>query len=198
MAGFLIVLLTMVEMFSIPRSYFVLGSIVATSTMILSSYLLLKDDWKSSFKGKARYFVRAGVAAVARYLFFLGGNLAIRTIPALGLSSSNEQNIYNLFSGIPIPLLVVVLLLDAVGFEMYFRGNILRLFRNRTGVVSVFIVAAIDALIHLSTFNLLFPATTFVAASIWGLYYFKTKHMSSTIASHFIWDILVFIIAPIR
>jgi uncharacterized protein len=196
-AGFLIVFLTMVEMFSIPKSYFVLGSIVATSAMILTAFLLLKPG-RELLRTRVSYFLFAAVTAATVYLIFLAGNLGIRAFPLFGMSSSSEQSIYGLFSGVPIVLLIIVLFLDAVGFESYFRGNLVRIFREKIGVASVFLVAAIDAMIHLSTFNPLFSATTFVADSVWGLYYFKTRDLSSTIACHFIWDILIFIVVPIR
>jgi len=41
LAGFVIVSLTMVEMFTIPQNYFVLGSIVSTSSMICVAVFLI-------------------------------------------------------------------------------------------------------------------------------------------------------------
>jgi membrane protease YdiL (CAAX protease family) len=196
-AGFLIVFLTMVEMFSIPRSFFVLGSIVATSAMMLTAFLLLEEG-RALLRTSVKHLLFAAMTAAILYFIFLAGNLGIRTFPLFGMSSASEQSIYGLFRGIPIELLVLVLLLDAVGFETYFRGNLVRIFREKIGIASVFLVAAIDAVIHLATFNPLFSATTFVADSIWGLYFFKTRDLSSTIACHFIWDILIFIVVPIR
>jgi len=103
-----------------------------------------------------------------------------------------------LFSNTPTPLLVLILALDAVGFESYFRGNLQTIFSKRIGVGSVFVVALIDAAIHISTLNPLFPATVIVADSVWGLNYYFTRDLYSNIASHFLWDLLVFILLPIH
>lgn len=194
--GFLIVVLTMVEMFTIPRGYFVLGSIVSTSAMICVAYLLLSGRVLS--KPTVIHVVLAVLVAIGLYLIFVAGNLGVRTFPVFGLSSAGEQSIYGLFNNVPVPLLVIVLILDAFGFETYFRGNVLEVLSQRIGLGSVFAAAALDASIHLSTFNPLFPATTFVADSVWGLYYYKTRDLTSTILCHFVWDILIFIIVPIH
>jgi CAAX protease family protein len=196
-AGFLVVALTMIEMFTIPKSYFVLGSLVSTSAMICVAYFLLQGNM-----GQIRpNFLNLGMAlvvAILLYLIFFAGNVGIKIIAPFGISSSNEQGIYGLFSNVKLPILVLVLVLDSVGFESYFRGNILRFLSQEMGIWSVVVTATIDASIHFSAFNLLFPATTFIADCVWGLYYFKTRDLSSTILCHFVWDIMIFVLIPIH
>ncbi|MGI0090596.1 MAG: CPBP family glutamic-type intramembrane protease [Nitrososphaerales archaeon] len=196
-AGFLIVSLTMVEMFTIPHGYFVLGAIVSTSTMTCVA-LLLKVS-KSQFRWSA-WRIGTGIAmAGLLYLVFAAGNYAIKNYSMTGIHPSNEGSIYGLFAGVPAPLTIGFFVLDAIGFETYFRGNLQqRIFSPRIGVGSVFLVAMIDALIHFSSLNPLFPATTFVADMIWGLNYYLTKDLNSTIACHFLWDMLVFVVFPIH
>ena len=93
---------------------------------------------------------------------------------------------------------MIVFVLDAVGFESYFRGNILTNLSPKLGIWSVFAAAIIDAGIHFSTFNPLFPATTFIADSVWGFYYYRTRDLSSTMVCHFLWDIMIFVLIPIH
>lgn len=186
----------MIEMFVIPRQYFVLGSIVSTSTMICVALLLTR--YRELFRPAYWRFGIGILLAFLLYFIFYAGNLAIKTQGLLGMGVSNEQSIYGLFSNTPAPLLVIVFLLDAIGFESYFRGNLQSLFAARLGVGSVFVVALIDSLIHFSAMNPLFPATTFVADSVWGLNYYVTKDLYSTIASHFLWDIMIFMLLPIH
>ena len=195
-AGFLIIALSMVEMFTIPKDYFVLGSIISTSSMVLVTFLL--TEFKGLFRPRVLYFVFAIAGAVFLYFVFLGGNLAIRAMNISGLSVTGEQNIYGLFSGVSLPLLIFVLILDAVGFESYFRGNLLKAFSKRIGVLSVPLVAGMDAAIHFSTLNPLFPATTFVADLVWSAYFYKTRDLATTVLFHFVWDILIFVIIPIH
>jgi len=187
----------MVEMFTVPRPYFILGSIVSTSSMICVAYLLSNQTGDKFHPGAWR--VALGVAvAFALYLVFLAGNYAVVNLRLFGISGSNETTIYGLFSGTPTPLLILVLALDAIGFESYFRGNLQGLLSKRIGVGSIFLVALIDAAIHLSTFNPLFPLTVIVADSVWGLNYYVTKDLYSNIASHFLWDLLIFVLLPIH
>jgi uncharacterized protein len=196
-SGFAIVALTMIEMFTVPKSYFVLGSIVSTISMACVAYLLSDQSGEKFRPGAWR--VAMGIAlAFVLYTIFLVGNLAVKNMNLFGVSGSNEQSIYGLFSGTPTPPLVAVFALDAIGFESFFRGNLQTIFSKRIGIGAVFLVAAIDAAIHLSTMNPLFPATVLVADSVWGLNYYVTKDLYSNIASHFLWDLLVFVLLPIH
>ena len=174
-----------------------LGSVVSTVAMACVAYLLSDQSGEKFRPGTWR--VALGIAlAFILYAIFLGGNLAVKNLNLFGVSGSNEQSIYGLFSGTPTPLLVVVFALDAIGFESFFRGNLQTIFSKRIGIGAVFLVAVIDAVIHLSTMNPLFPATVIVADSVWGLNYYITKDLYSNIASHFLWDLMVFVLLPIH
>jgi CAAX protease family protein len=196
LAGFLVVAVSMIVMFTIPKGYFVLGSIISTYLMVTIAYLL--TGFKGMFRPRSIYLFLAVVGAIFLYFVFLGGNLAIKTLNIPGLSALGEQSIYGLFQGVSLPLLILVLILDAVGFESYFRGNLLSAFSEKIGIYSVPLVAGMDAATHFATLNPLFPATTFVADLVWGAYFYKTRDLSTTILFHFLWDILIFVIFPIQ
>ncbi|MDG6996631.1 MAG: CPBP family intramembrane metalloprotease [Nitrososphaerota archaeon] len=195
-AGFVVVSLSMVEMFTIPRNYFVLGSIVSTMTMICVTMLLHRVDKPANFSGQ-RLAIGVVTAIVLYFVFFLG-NAFIKNYSPLGMQPTNETSIYGLFSSSPVWLLVAIFLLDALGFESYFRGNLQRLFGSRLHWGAVFLPAVIDAVIHFSSLNPLFPATTFVADCFWGLNYYHTKDIYSNYTSHFVWDLLIFLVFPIH
>lgn len=194
--GFVVVALSMVEMFTIPRSYFILGSIASTVTMICVTVLLHRVDKPANFSGR-RLAIGVVTAIVLYFVFFLG-NALIKNYSPLGMQPANETSIYGLFSSSPVLLLVAIFVLDALGFESYFRGNLQRLFCSRLRWWAVFLPAVIDALIHFSSLNPLFPATTFVADCFWGLNYYYTKDIYSNYASHFVWDLLIFLVFPIH
>lgn len=195
-AGFLIVALSMYEMFTIPRDFFVLGSLVSTSIMVCVAFVL--TGMRGFFRPRIKLILLAIVGAIGLYLVFYAGNLAIKDLQIPGLSASGEQNIYSLFQGVPTLLLVVVLILDSVGFETYFRANLMGALSKKIGSVSIPVVSGIDAAIHFATLNPLFPATTFVADLLWGSYFYKTRDLSTTILCHLVWDILIFVLIPIR
>jgi membrane protease YdiL (CAAX protease family) len=195
-AGFLVVALAMIEMFSVPRSYFVLGSLVATTCMICVAFLL-HPNFTSLFKPTPKTIAVGVGTAGLLYLIFIAGNVLVKSISPLGVSASNENSIYSLFASTPLLLRVVVFVLDAFGFESYFRGVLQPILAARIGVGSVFAIALIDAAIHISSLNSLFVITTFIADSVWGLNFYFTKDLSSSIANHLLWDVLIFIIIPI-
>jgi len=194
--GFLVVALTMIEMFLIPRSYFVLGSLVATTCMICVAFLV-HPNLTSLFRPTPKTIAIGVVTAVLLYLIFVAGNAVVKSVSPLGVSASNENSIYSLFASTPFLLRVVVFILDAFGFESYFRGVLQPILAARIGVGSVFAVALIDAAIHISSFNPLFVITTFIADSVWGLNFYFAKDLSSNIANHLLWDVLIFIVIPI-
>ncbi len=141
------------------------------------------------------------LSAFLLYGVFYGGNVLIEKLKPFGIQQTSESTIYSLISSHPIELQIVILALDAVGFELYFRGTLqkrLALSLKNKAILGVFLAAFIDSAIHLISLNLLWVITTFVADSVWGLTYFYTKDLSSSIASHFIWDVAIFVIAPIK
>jgi len=90
-----------------------------------------------------------------------------------------------------------VLVFDAVGYEAYFRGALQGRLAGRLGVGSAFAVALFDAALHLATMNPLWVGTTFVADSVWGITWYYGGGVRSSMASHFLWDLAIFVIRPI-
>lgn len=201
--GLVIVILAMSTLFIRPSStYFVLGVFIATPTMLLVSLWLTR--FRGLYKPRPKNLIAGVCSAILLYFVFYGGNYLITTIKPLGLSASSETSIYGTISTHALPLQLAILLLDALGFESYFRGTLQNFFAfkisgQRGGRLgSVFLTALCDCLIHVISFNLLWVVTTFIADSVWGLTYYYTKDLSSSMTSHLIWDIVIFILVPIR
>ena len=199
-SGFLIVVLSMTAMYLVPEEYFVPAVFVSTSCMLLVSYRLTK--YSNLFRPKWQSIVFGLVTSALLYGIFLLGNYGITAFHPFGISVSYETSIYSLIASHPIPLQIAILLFDAFGFESYFRGVLQNYFVARTPrrfrVGACFAPALVDALIHLVTFNPLWAVTTFIADSVWGLTYYHTRDLSSSITSHLVWDIAIFIIFPIK
>jgi membrane protease YdiL (CAAX protease family) len=194
--GFGVVLSSMVLLFTVPPQYFVAATFVSTSCMLLVSYSLgLRLTRRPSAKA-----IAVGIgAAVALYLVFFAGNAGIKEMHPLGIGTSSARSIYSLIASPanPLYLQVLVLLFDAAGFESFFRGILQASLRPRLGAGSAPVVAAADAAIHVITLNPLWVATTFIVDLGWGLTYHFTKDLAANFTSHFIWDVLVFIVFPL-
>jgi membrane protease YdiL (CAAX protease family) len=196
--GFLFVLASMIALFVLPSQDFVAATFVSMTCMIVATYLLTR--YRGLFKPRSASIVIGLVSAAALYLVFYLGNAGIATLHPLGLSASTENSIYSLIASPSNPLYVQVgvLAFDAVGYESFFRGVLQTRLEPRFGVRAPFMIAALDAAIHLVTLNPLWVVTTFIADSSWGLTYHYSKDLTSNTLSHFVWDIVIFIIFPIR
>ncbi|MDA4114047.1 MAG: CPBP family intramembrane metalloprotease [Thaumarchaeota archaeon] len=196
--GLFVVAASLAVLFIVPHAYFIAATYAATTCMIVVTYLLTR--YRGLFRPGVATIAFGLVTAVALYLIFYLGNLGVNALHPLGMSTSNENSIYSLIASPSNPLYsqVAVLGFDAVGYESFFRGALQTHLEPRMGIGSVFLVALIDALLHVITLNPLWVVTTFIADSVWGLTYYYSKDLTSSVASHFVWDLVIFILLPIR
>ena len=196
--GFLLVIASMLVMFRVPAVYFVPAAFASTFCMIVVSLKLTR--FSGLFKPTLRTLAFGVLSAAVLYAIFFAGNIGIRIVN-VGIQPSSEGPIYSLISSHALYVQILLLLFDALGFESYFRGvlqtHFLSTRKTKLGATSALIPAFADALIHVSTLNPLWVITTFIADFVWGLTYYYTKDLSSSVTSHFLWDVAIFIIAPI-
>ncbi len=197
-AGLAAVLASMVTLFVAPQADFVPLTFLATSCMIAAA--LAVGGYSKLFRPSARSLALGLASAVVLYALFYAGSLGVSAFHPFGISPSAETSIYSLIVSPSNPryLQVAVLLFDALGYESFFRGVLQKEATRRLGAAAPFAVAAGDALVHVLSFNLLWVVTTFIADSVWGVVYLRTKDLTSSFASHFLWDVVIFILFPIR
>ena len=188
----------MVLLFVVPPSLFVVATFVTTTCMIAVSVAL--GGYRALFRPSSRSMATGLAVAVLLYLLFIGGNLGIALFHPLGIGSSNENSIYSLIASPrnPLYLQFLVLVFDAVGYESFFRGVLQRRLSAKVGGAAPVAAAAIDAGVHLLSLNPLWVVSTFIVDTVWGYNYRHAKDISGNIASHFIWDILIFVLFPIH
>jgi membrane protease YdiL (CAAX protease family) len=195
--GLAAVVASMVLLFSVPPGEFVTATFLSTSCMVVVSFVL-GLRWKGSPSARA---VAAGIAsAVVLYLVFAAGAIGIAALHPFGIGVSNAATIYSLIvsPGNAVYVQVSVLLFDSAGYESFFRGIVQARLKGVMGVWSAPVVAAIDAGIHFVTLNPLWVATTFVADLAWGLTFHFSGRLSASFTSHFVWDLSVFLLFPLR
>lgn len=182
----------------VPASEFVDATFVATTCMIAVS-LVLGGYW-ALFRPSPKSIASGLAMAVLLYLFFIGGNLGISIFHPLGIGVSNENSIYSLIASPnnPLYLQVLVLVFDAVGYESFFRGVLQRKLGGSVGGAAPVAAAAIDAGVHVLSLNPLWVVSTFIVDTVWGINYRYARDISGNIVSHFIWDILIFVLFPIH
>ncbi len=187
----------MIFLFVVPTGYFVAATFAATTVMMVVACLVgnARLSWPAP-----RHVLIGLASAVMLYFIFYAGNLAITSMGFLGISGSSGASIYALIASPSNPLIlqVGVLAFDAAGYESFFRGTLQVRLQPKLGVGAAPAVALIDAGLHVATLNPLWVATTFVADLVWGLTYCYGRGLSASLTSHFLWDLAIFLIRPIR
>lgn len=196
--GLVAVLASMVAMLTAPQSYFIPLVFLSTGCMIAASVAM--GGYRGLFRPGRRSIALGLASAAFLYAVFYAGAAGIRTLHPLGISPSTETSIYSLIASPsnPLYLQVAVLLFDAFGYESFFRGVLQKMSGPRFGLAAPFAVAAGDALVHVLSLNLLWVVTTFIVDSVWGVVYYYTGDLTSSVTSHLVWDVAIFILFPIH
>ena len=190
------VVASMVVLFAVPPAYFAAATVGSTAVMMGAAYAL-GARLPRSVGGRAVAFGLA--SALALYLIFYLGALAIDTLHPLGITSASESSIYSLIASSSNPpyVQVGVLLFDSAGYESFFRGVLQKRLTPRLGAGAAPAVALFDAALHLVTLNPVWVVGTFVTDLVWGLtcHYGRGTHASFT--SHLVCELAIFIVRPV-
>jgi Type II CAAX prenyl endopeptidase Rce1-like len=191
-----LVVAAMAAMLLVRREYFVPAAFGATLCM---TGVWLFESRPGLPRPNPRALAAAAAAAAGLYAVFYLGNLGVTALHPFGIGPSAEQSIYSLIAtpGNPILLQAALLVSDSVGYEGFFRGVVAARLRPRYGAKAVLIAAVADSCIHLLSFNPLWAATTLVADAAWGAAYLYGG-LQASMPSHLLWDIAIFMVAPIR
>jgi hypothetical protein len=97
--------------------------------------------------------------------------------------------------------LIGALLLFLVGplEEVYWRGFIQRRLQVFLGPLVGYCVAALAyALVHVFAFNLMLFMAALVAGCFWGAMFKKYRSLWPGMISHALWDVMIFILLPMK
>ncbi len=136
------------------------------------------------------------VSAAGLYgVFQVGDRLARRILPS---GSKDIASVYALRDMAPKPL-ITALLVGVIGpsEELFWRGVVQEAFMGRFGRVRGTVAAsAAYGGIHLVTGNLTLTGAAAVAGLYWGTEYAAQPDLGPLLASHIVWDIWIFLVAP--
>jgi len=135
------------------------------------------------------------VSGVLLYLLFYFGFQVTKSSP---IFSQGVGQVYGLRT-VPSYLIALALLFPiGPGEEVYWRGLIQRRFSEQlSSGTGLLITTCAYALIHLPTLNLPLIMTAFIGGLVWGFVYQKTGSLPTVIVSHALFDLLIFVIAPL-
>jgi membrane protease YdiL (CAAX protease family) len=169
---------------------------MSLSTLILSIAALIINRDKFSANLSSRMVLLGVLSAVLLYVFFYSGFQVTKTNPVF---SQGVGKIYELRSTMPAFFIGLLLVFPiAPGEEVYWRGLIQRRFMEKIGSnAGLFLAASAYALVHLPTLNPPLILTAFIGGVVWGYIYKRTGSLVPATVSHVLFDLLIFVIAPL-
>jgi len=131
-------------------------------------------------------FLWAIVAVIASFAVIFVIDLVII---ALGYDLTDASNIITLESLFSLPSIIILLLVQPIAEEIYFRGFLLeKLTKLSTPWIALVVTSALFGIAHL-TYNNIYPAfMTFLAGIILGYAVIKTKNLTTGIIAHIIFN----------
>ncbi len=166
------------------------------STFALLLVAVLINGEKPSFHVTARMVIIGLVSAGLLYGLFYSG---FQITKAYAIFKEGVARVYDLRSNASPFLIGLVLVFPiAPAEEIYWRGLIQRRLAERLGVgPGLMLASTAYALVHLPTLNPPLVLTALIGGLVWGYLYKTSGSLVPGIISHIIFDLLIFLIAPI-
>ena len=109
------------------------------------------------------------------------------------------ESVYTLGNGMDRWEIAIFIIVIAVAEELFWRGFVTKAFLERTGIItSLLVPALIYAAVHIATGNIALMLSAFILGLIWGAMYIITGNVAVSMYSHIIWDLLIFIVFPLK
>ncbi len=174
------------------------GMTFASGTLAISAIILERKYLKSSFTFKPQYLIIGIASAFLLYIIFFLGNRVADSL--FRFSNSQVAAIYSTRSQAS-PLLIGSLLFFWIGpaEEIFWRGFVQRHLSEKHGIQRGWLITSlIYAFVHIWAFNNMLLLAALLCGLFWGLMYAKFKSVIPGLISHAIWDVFIFVIAPIN
>lgn len=176
-----------------PFEFWLMMSI---STSILLLVALAINRERISVRMNYRTMSLGAVSGVLLYGLLYVGYQFTKSVTVF---SQGVAGVYDFRSGVPLAVIALLLIFPiAPSEEIYWRGLIQRRFMERFGGNNGLILAAAAyALVHLPTLNPPLILTALIGGLVWGWIYKSSKQLEPIILSHIVFDVLIFVIAPL-
>lgn len=166
------------------------------SLLFLITYAMFQeavDDEASFFK----YLSIGTVSGLILYLVFWMG---IQAFDLFNLPFGNSVNkLYRWFAPELFWQYLALILVAAPGEELFWRGFVQKRLLNYFGpLMSIFIAALLYASVHIYSGTLILMLAAFLSGLMWGALYLWKRSMPLVIVSHIVFDIMIFIILPLK
>ncbi|CRK80678.1 CPBP family intramembrane glutamic endopeptidase [Neobacillus massiliamazoniensis] len=169
--------------------------IFSGSVLVLITFSMLQgevEDRASFFQ----YILFGVVSGCLLYLIFWLGYHAIGILqPAFRHS---VRNLYNWYAPSQYWQYLALVLIAAPGEELFWRGFVQKRLSILGPLSSIVIASLLYASVNIYSGSFLLILSTFAAGLFWGALYWWKRSMPLIIVSHIVFDILLFIIMPLK
>lgn len=168
---------------------------LSLSTLVLLLVALAVNRGKNAIRINGRLVLLGVVSAVLLYLLFYLGFQATKSYP---IFSEGVGRVYELRT-VPSYFIALALVFPiGPGEEIYWRGLIQRRLSEKLGSgIGLLAATCAYALVHLPTLDVPLILTAFIGGLVWGYIYERTASLFPVILSHVLFDLLIFVIAPL-
>jgi membrane protease YdiL (CAAX protease family) len=168
---------------------------LSSSTLILLIIALLINRSKASIRLDAKMVLLGVVSAVLLYLLFYFGFQVTKSNP---IFSEGVGRVYEFRTSSSYLIGLALVFPIGPGEEVYWRGLIQRRFSEKFGrSIGLATATSAYALVHLPTLNPPLILTAFIGGLVWGYIYKSTGSLIPVTISHVLFDLLIFVIAPL-
>lgn len=190
------ILIAHVLMFFSFQNRVVFWYIFAGSILLLITYAMFQGDVDDEVPFFT-YISLGIISGLIVYCFFWLSNQGIHLFH-LPFDQSIKR-LYHYFAPSLYWEYFALILIAAPGEELFWRGFVQKkLLRSFKPSVAIIISSCLYASTQIYSGEFILVLTTFLCGLAWGSLYFWKKSMPTLIASHIVFDILLFIILPLK
>jgi membrane protease YdiL (CAAX protease family) len=174
------------------------GMFFAAGCLAIAALIIDRRDIAERYAFKPKYIAIGLASALLLYLIFLIGDKVATFI--LPFSRRQIESVYSTRSQAS-PLVIAALLLFWIGpaEEIFWRGFLQKRLMVRYGEwEGVALGSLVYAGVHIWSLNAMLFMTAFLCGLFWGALYRQYKSLWLVIISHAVWDVIIFVILPIR
>jgi uncharacterized protein len=166
------------------------------SLLILITYAMFQED----VDDEASFFKYISIGVISGLLLYSLFWLGVQVFDLLNLPfDSSVKKLYRWFAPSLFWQYLALILVAAPGEELFWRGFIQkRLLRYFGTFGSIMLSALLYASVHIYSGTIILMLAAFLSGLMWGALYLWKKSMPLVIVSHIVFDIMIFIILPLK
>ncbi|WHY02203.1 type II CAAX endopeptidase family protein [Neobacillus sp. DY30] len=166
------------------------------SLLILITYAMFQE----AVEDEASFFKYISMGIISGLILFFLFWLGVQAFDLLNLPFEKSiKKLYRWFAPELFWQYLALILVAAPGEELFWRGFVQkRLLRYFSPLKSILIAALLYASVHIYSGTFILMLAAFLSGLMWGALYIWKKSMPLVIVSHIVFDIMIFIILPLK